>query len=195
MNSVASGIFSITLFSCVSHAVLLDTAISKFNKAMPVLGLTLILVVLIEAFYLSRRLAVSGAVAGKLSVIANIVSAFVGALLAWLSLFALQAVADSTRGYLSGVHINDFVARVSDVITFLPSGAIFDWRLALAGILLLVPFFFISWFVEYRVAKKMLARHADVSAIKVSVRNANLITYSLLVPVPVIWSFVRAVVG
>jgi len=52
------------------------------------------------------------------------------------------------------------------------------------GLVLLVPFFFASWWTEYLVAKKMLKTIPSTS-IKDKVRNANLITYIMLASWPI----------
>jgi hypothetical protein len=50
----------------------------------------------------------------------------------------------------------------------------------IAGLVLLVPFFFVSWWSEYLVSKRIL-KHCSAQSIKAEVRNAtNIITYALL---------------
>ena len=53
------------------------------------------------------------------------------------------------------------------------------WMIPVAGLVLLVPFFFASWWSEYFVSKKMLKEH-PAQRVKIAVRNANIITYALL---------------
>ncbi|PVV17327.1 MAG: hypothetical protein B6D78_18975, partial [gamma proteobacterium symbiont of Ctena orbiculata] len=58
------------------------------------------------------------------------------------------------------------------------------WMIPVAGLVLLVPFFFVSWWSEYLVTKKILQDH-PAQTVKVVVRNANIITYTLLVLWPI----------
>lgn len=57
-----------------------------------------------------------------------------------------------------------------------------------SGLFLLIPFYFVSWWSEFLVSKKMLADTVlSTNDIKTKVRNANLITYSLLAFWPIGW--------
>ncbi len=59
-----------------------------------------------------------------------------------------------------------------------------NWMIPAAGTFLLIPFFFVSWFSEYFIAKKMI-KNTEAVIIKKQVFNANLITYLLLL----LWPF------
>ena len=54
----------------------------------------------------------------------------------------------------------------------------------IAGMVLLIPFFFVSWWSEYLVAKRM-HRDIDKTIMRKYVRNANVITYGLLTLWPI----------
>lgn len=53
------------------------------------------------------------------------------------------------------------------------------WMIPVAALVLLVPFFFVSWWSEYYVSKRMLKEY-PAQKIKIEMRNANIITYALL---------------
>jgi len=59
-----------------------------------------------------------------------------------------------------------------------------NWMIPVAGLVLLIPFFFTSWWSEYFVSKKINKTLPSLS-IREKVRNANLITYSLLAAWPI----------
>jgi hypothetical protein len=58
------------------------------------------------------------------------------------------------------------------------------WMVPVAGLVLLLPFFLVSWGSEYLVAKGML-RGREVRRLGDRIRNANLITYVLLTLWPI----------
>jgi hypothetical protein len=58
-----------------------------------------------------------------------------------------------------------------------------NWMIPVAGLVLLIPFFFASWWSEYFVSKK-LNETLPPTVLRIKVRNANLITYSLLAAWP-----------
>ena len=53
------------------------------------------------------------------------------------------------------------------------------WMVPTAALVLLIPFFFASWFIEYQVGKRIL-RDIESTKIKEAVLKANLLSYGLL---------------
>ena len=67
--------------------------------AMPVFAISLIPIIGIEAFYLSKKLNLPGKVAGRTATISNLVSTVAGIPLTWFLLVAVQMVTGGGSSY------------------------------------------------------------------------------------------------
>jgi len=163
-------------FPSVAHA---DAGVPMLFLVMPAFGFSLVPIVLIEALYLQRQLTVSFRSAGISSLLANAASTFVGIPISWIGLVVLQLVTDGGGAYGLDSTMGRIAAVTWQAPWLIPYESDLHWMIPVAGTVLLIPFFYVSWWVEYRVCLK---RFADVPASKLNmvVRNANLITYGLL---------------
>lgn len=156
--------------------------------AMYLMILALGPIIFIEA-YMLRGLGLSLERSVVSAAIANIISTAVGIPVTWGLLFGLQIMTGGTLGF----HISPFWDTLLGVTWrapwMLPGPPEKDWMVPVAGMVLLVPFFFASWLVEnwvVRIAVRnaMIAAGADPGEaggkIKRAVRNGNLVTYALL---------------
>ncbi|MBL4797537.1 MAG: hypothetical protein JKY50_08995 [Oleispira sp.] len=157
--------------------------------AMPVFLISLIPIIAIETLYISKSLELSMGQSLKTVSISNIVSTIIGIPLTWFLLVLVQMV---TGG--GGAHgINSFMGKVLAVTWqapwLIPYEDDLNWMIPIAGLVLLIPFFFASWWSEYFVSKKLNKSLPSLN-IKIKVRNANLITYSFLAAWPIgFWIF------
>lgn len=181
-----------TTLLCLASAVILpsmahaDAGVPMLFLVMPVFGLSLVPIVLIEAVYLQRKLGISFRSAGVASLAANAASTIAGIPFAWLTLVALQLVTGGGGAY----GLDSVLGRVAAVTWqapwLIPYESDLHWMIPVAGTVLLVPFFFVSWWVEYRVCLKRVP-YVPSSEVKYAVRNANLITYALLLFWPLVF--------
>jgi len=146
-------------------------------------------IIFIEA-YMFRGLGLSLERTVLSTAAANIVSTAIGIPVTWGLLFGLQMATNWTGGLTQGGSFWDILLGLTLQAPWVhPRGPEYDWIVYGAGLVLLVPFFFVSWLVEYWVVRFM-ARNAMIASgaepsetggkIKRAVRNANLVTYALL---------------
>lgn len=167
---------------------LFDMGLPMIFPAMYLMILALGPIIFIEA-YMLRRLGLSLERTVVSAAVANIASTAIGIPVTWFLLFGLQMVTGGTLGFHISPFWDTFLGVTWRAPWMMPGPPEKDWMVPVAGIVLLVPFFFASWLVENWVVR-FTARNAMIAAgadpggaggrIKRAVRNANLITYSLL---------------
>jgi hypothetical protein len=151
---------------------------------MPALGFSLIPIILIEAFYLRRRLSLSTASALKTTTLANLVSTLVGVPLTWLILVSVQMLLGGGGAFGLDTVWDKLLSVTLQSGWLIPYQSEMHWMIPAAGLFLLLPFFLASWWSEYLVSRWLL-KTAPCNELKTSVRNANLITYTLLALWPI----------
>ncbi len=146
---------------------------------LPWMVVSLIPVIAVEGHICSRRLDLSPGTAIKVTTASNLASTFIGIPITWGLLVALQML---TGG--GGSHGIDTVLRKLLAVTWqapwlIPYEKEFFWMVPSAGLVLMIPYFFTSWLVEYQVARRLLPEK-DRKDVKRSVLYANLASYALL---------------
>ena len=144
---------------------------------LPTMVIALLPIIILEALLALPTLKLPYRKLLKCFSIANLVSTFVGIPVAWFLLVVLQMV---TGG--GGAHgLSSPVARLLAVTWqapwLIPYESDLVWMIPAATLVLLVPFFFASWWVEYLVAKRVLP-DADKIVLRRSLRNVNFLSYS-----------------
>jgi hypothetical protein len=183
-----------------------DAGIPMIMLTYPAMLILLIPVILVEAYVCRNLLGLTKWEALKSSALANGISTILGIPLAWGILLALGFVTYS----LSDVHMiaRSGLSPIAQIVggllafpTWLGPVHNGSWIIPGAVLMLLVPFFFASWGIEYLVFNYMLGRpdgdpsDRTSSRIRVAVRNANLITYGLMVVGTSIWLIIALVVS
>lgn len=171
--------------------LLFDMGLPMIMPTMYFMVLALVPIILIEAFYVSRVLAIRFKSALGSAAFGNIVSTIVGIPLTWFLLFIIQVISGGTSTF----NVGTFARRVLEVTVqapwILPFSREEFWVFHLAALFLLVPFFFATCLIEYVVMRNKLAIEvvdAGISAdiptaermVFKAVRNANLISYALI---------------
>jgi hypothetical protein len=161
----------------VVHA---NAGVPMLFLAMPAFVISLLPIIAVEAFYLSKSLALSTGQSVRTVSIANVVSTVIGIPLTWVLLVLLQMVTGGGSAYGINSLLSKVLAVTWQAPWLIPYENDLHWMVPVAGLVLLVPFFFASWWSEYLVSKIILK---EISAIEVKakIRNANLISYGLLV--------------
>ncbi len=66
------------------------------------------------------------------------------------------------------------------------------WMLPLAFIVLMIPFFFATWWIEFKSVKSQM-KDFDPGEIKITTRNQNLISYGFLELLLLFWLIIEVV--
>ena len=146
---------------------------------LPAFVLSLIPIILIEAFHLSKQLHVGIGRALRTTAISNLVSTFVGIPLTWLLLVVFQMLAGDGGAFGLDTTLDRVLSVTLQAPWLIPYESDLHWMIPAAGLVLLVPFFFVSWWSEYLVSKRLLVELQSQS-VRTAVRNANMVTYALL---------------
>ncbi|MCZ4279584.1 hypothetical protein O4H49_02265 [Kiloniella laminariae] len=157
-----------------------NAGIPMLILAIPAFAISLLPIILIEALYLSKSMALPIFRSAKTVSISNLISTIVGIPLTWFVLVLLQLLTGGSSAYRIDTTLGKILSVTWQAPWLIPHGKDLDWMIPAAGMVLMVPFFFVSWWSEYFVSKKLLPERSS-NELKVKVRNANLITYSLLV--------------
>ena len=164
---------------CIPGVVSANAGVPMIFLVMPALGLSIIPIIIIEAIFLSKKLELAVASAFKVTTISNLVSTLVGIPLTWLLLVLIQMLAGGGGAFGLDTTLGKVLSVSLQAAWLIPYESDLHWMIPAAGLILLVPFFFASWWSEYFVSKKILKEHSAQS-VKIAVRNANIITYTLL---------------
>ena len=152
--------------------------------AMPAFLISLVPIIAIETLYISKGMQLPLAQSLKTVSISNVASTVVGIPLTWFLLVLVQMVTGGGGAYGIDSVMGKILAVTWQAPWLIPYESDLNWMIPVAGLVLLVPFFFASWWSEYFVSKK-LNKALPTENIKSMVRNANLITYSLLATWPI----------
>jgi hypothetical protein len=164
---------------------LLQPATAWANAGLPMImvivpggALTIIPVIAIEAFVLTRRLRIDGWRALGTSAAANFVSTLVGIPVTWLVL----ALAENTALGQVWFRAMPAWARVvaqSPWLVISGGDPSLPWRVPAALLVLLLPFFLVSWLIEYLVAIEGLDG-VPRAVLRPAVLWANVASYAFL---------------
>lgn len=198
-NSRCSGLLIFLLVMGIATPAYADTNVPMIAVTLPHMLIALIPICAVEWLVLRMRLKISAALGLKTALWANLASTFLGIPLAWITLVFVQLNLDGELYY----HPKTAWGRLASLIfqaqaAFLPPCRLdllpayrFDlqWMIPAAEVILLIPFFFVSWWVEYAVARRML-HNVELSALNEAVFVANRWSYLLLgLGVSIYWLF------
>lgn len=176
-------------FVFVTAGTLLSVpSVAYANAGVPMLALVwpgmwiaLLPVIAIESVVLVRVASVLPRRAVLVTAVANATSTFLGIPLTWAALFGLQAIVPGGGG--AGPDVGTFAGKLFAVTVqapwLIPHESDLYWMIPAASLVLLVPFFFMSWGVELLVARLML-RAQDRQPVDLAVLRGNLLSYGLL---------------
>lgn len=178
------------LWATVLICMLASPAVAFANAGVPMIGIIypgmgvlLIPVILLEVVVFRRRLDQPLKRTALTVTVSNLVSTVLGIPLTWIALFSLQAV---TGGGSTGPSFDTLAGKVLAVTWqapwMMPYESDLYWMIPVAALVLLVPFFFASWLIEYYVSR-LFMREIEHGALRNSVLVANLVSYALLAAV------------
>ena len=186
MATILTLLFALTfLILTWPSDALANAGIPMIALAMPGMVISFIPIVAIESWYLHKYLKVPFSRCLKVMTIANLESTIIGIPLAWLGMLLVEmAVAvifmmmpDSiTRAN------NVFAAAFASIVGaawLAPDEKYSYWAVPLACLVLLIPFYFVTWWYEYSSVKRQM-KEANPTILKVATRNLNLLSYGFL---------------
>ncbi|MBI4402920.1 MAG: hypothetical protein HY537_02090 [Deltaproteobacteria bacterium] len=177
-------IFSALTFFYPSY-VTADAGLPMLVLGVPFLVILLIPVCAIEVAVIVRRSQLSLTHLWKPVALANVASTFIGYPLAWLLQLAIEFITPRGGNALGlGTVWNRVFAVTIQSAWLIPYETALGWMIPIAGMVGLVPAFFISVWLEGTIERKMSIHSAVFS--NVNVRAANLASYLFLFAILVI---------
>jgi hypothetical protein len=171
-----------------------DIGIPMIALTLPTMLILLLPIVVIEAFLCKKWLGLTTWEAMKSNAVANLVSTLLGIPLAWGVMLAVEFAGALA---MRGAAMENTKSPIAGAVFFILSAAwVGDegaWVIPGAVLVLLIPFFFASYWLEYLVINHMLGMpEGDPSnrtsrRIRRAVRNANLVTYGIMIIGTSIW--------
>jgi hypothetical protein len=179
----------IVLSIAAAVAVVAIPASASANAGVPMLavvypgmGILLIPVIVLEVVVLRRLLGASLRRTAIMVTVSNLVSTVIGVPLTWGALVGVQALTGG--GGAAGPSFDTFLGKVLAVTWqapwMMPYEADMYWMIPVASLVLLVPFFFASWLIEYQLSR-LFMRETEKPVLRQAVLVANLVSYALLV--------------
>ncbi len=140
---------------------------------------------IIESWYLHTRLKIPFGRSVKVTTISNLISTIIGIPLAWLAMFLIEMAGGFLLSQFPSIgpfYDNTFGAAIMTILgaTWIaPDEKHIYWIVPLVFIVLMIPFFFATWWIEYESVKSYM-KDIDQNEIKITTRNQNLLSYGFL---------------
>jgi hypothetical protein len=177
---------------------LADAGLPMIMLTLPAMVVALVPVIVIEGLLCKKWLGLTTRQAISSNALSNVASTIVGVPLAWAILVGLEF------GTMSSPALQNWNSPLATAVSFVLSSAWIgpvegsqDWMIPAATLVLLVPFFFASYFVEYQVIRSMVGKFETrgtlltAPRVKAAVRNANLVTYGIMFLATSVWLMVE----
>lgn len=184
-------IFLVVFF--YASPALADAGLPMLTVVWPGMIIALIPIIALESYCLRTMLKLPFAKSLKLMTIANLESTIIGVPLTWVALLLIEFVVIFTGGYIfkSVTELPEALSYIFIITLGAPWIAPFSesqayWLIPAASFFLLIPFYFVTWYVEYRCLKKRIKK-SKPPTLKRVVRNINLISYGLLGVIVLVW--------
>lgn len=174
------------LFLLAATILLGCPSVAFANAGIPMIGITLgwmlvclVPVVFIEGFVIRRVTEAQADRSYSVSAIANVASLLVGVPITWFLLTLIQGATGG--GSLIGVEtaMQRFLTVTWSAPWLAPDERNLYWIIPSAMMVLLVPYFFVSWLIEHWIARWLL-RDVEKVRVRRAVFLANAITYGLM---------------
>ena len=186
-------------------AFLADAGVPMIFITLPGMIVLLLPIIAAETVIIVRRTSVPRTKALWSTAVANLVSTIVGVPLTWGVLFLCEIGLWSTLAHTTTFGSSSWNSPISRVVgTVLsapwiaPVGDSGSWAVPLAALALLIPFFFVSVWVERRVMEHFIPattatdvqpNEVNEKVLRNAVRDANLVSYGFLVAFATVWVF------
>jgi hypothetical protein len=151
---------------------------------MPAMLIGLLPTIGIEAYIIKNNLNLIPKKAIITSTVANAISTTIGVPLTWGALVLLQMITGGGGAHGLQTFFKKFLAVTWQAPWLIPYESDLGWMVPTAMLVLLVPFFFVSWRVEYLIVWKM-NKLLDPRSVSSVCLKANIITYGLFALYPI----------
>jgi hypothetical protein len=184
-------------FSLPPAPLLADTGVPMIFLAFPAMVILLIPIIVVEGLLCKKWLGLTMWQAMKSNAASNLASTLVGVPFAWAIMLSVDYAATGmvSWGYTS----QGWDSPIANAISLLlgstwigpPENGL--WIVPAATLVLLVPFFFASYGIEYLVVKAMVGKpeggppNLAYPRVRIAVRNANLVTYGAMFLATSVW--------
>jgi hypothetical protein len=155
---------------------------------LPAMLIALVPIIVVEAIVIGRLLGSSAVSRAKSVAISNVASTVVGLPLTWAVLVALQLVSGGGSSYGITTPTQKFLAVTWQAPWLIPYESDLYWMLPAASLVLLIPFFFTSYFVEAPIVSRLEPAYSRTH-VRSAVLRANLFSYLLLAAITLVWLF------
>jgi len=154
---------------------------------LPLMTVALVPIIALEAVILGRSLGLAPKTAWIATAVANALSTLVGTPLTWLALVVLEMLIGG-GGSLLGVDspAGKLLSVTWQAPWLVPHENELHWMIPAAALVLLAPFFLVSWAVETLVVRKFVPGRAARETRR-AVGIANAATYCLLAAATLVW--------
>ena len=159
----------------------------------------LVPVIVIEGFLCRRWLGLTTWQAFKSNAVSNVASTIIGIPIAWAIMFGIELGAARVIVFVDKSNaVQNGSSPLANVVFFLLSSAWLGpterkWVVPAATLVLLVPFFFASYWIEYFIVRSMVGMpdgeppNLAYPRVRIAVRNANLVTYGGMFLATSVW--------
>ena len=171
-----------------SGAASADAGVPMLFVTFPAMLLALLPIIVVEALVLARMISMRAFSAIKPVAVANVVSTIVGIPIAWYVLVLLEMLTTSGgAAYGIATPAQKFLAVTLQAPWLIPyEPRTMAWMVPTASLILLVPFFFTSYWIEALIVSSMMKSHPETQ-IRKGVFAANVASYLLLAAFNVAW--------
>lgn len=174
---------SLTVFAGSANA---DAGVPMLFVTFPAMVLALIPIILLESIVLSRVLQRKAVSLATSAATANVASTIVGVPLTWVALVFLQWATGGDTYHQLAKPLGMFLAVTWQAPWLLPYRDQLYWMVPVASLVLLVPFFFASYFIEAPIVARF-QRQLPKAQVRRAVFQANVASYAGLLVVNLVW--------
>jgi hypothetical protein len=183
--------------------LLADAGLPMIFITLPGMVLLLVPIIAAEAVFVVQRTSLQQGKVLWVTALANVLSTIVGVPLTWGALFLCEMAVGVSLAQITkfgNSSWNSPIALIVGTILTAPWIAPIDgsgsWAVPLAALVLLVPFFFVSVWVEQRVMEHFLpvttgdaaqASEVNEKVLRRAVRGANLLSYGFMFSFVTLW--------
>lgn len=177
-NRVTVALLITAIFAGTASA---NAGVPMIFITMPAMLIALVPIVFIEAQVIKTLLNLEYWHTFKIAGIANLASTILGIPLTWIALVGLEIGLGGGSAYGLDTIAGKFLAVTLQAPWLIPYEKDLGWMVPLAFLWLLIPFCYVSYLLEYYVARLFMRNSGiEPKLLKRVVLRANLISYSLL---------------
>jgi len=153
-----------------------DIGLPMIFVTVPNMLLAIVPVIGLESYILSKKLKLTPKRSLVTSAVVNVASTFIGIPVSWFVLALLQIMTGGGRAYGINTLMQKLLSVTWQAPWLIPYESSYYWMIPAALCFLLIPFFFVSWLIEYMLARRILL-DVPFQEVKKAVFIANLASY------------------